>query len=76
MFDTKAFLDDHFKAPQEIVSLYRSYGLDAPEEQAVYKWFKRESVPSTQLPIVLCLIELEQGAPARLAKYIKRGGKQ
>lgn len=75
MFDYKAFLTTEFGSLQNVPVLFLRYGLSAPENGAVDKWARRNSVPSAWFPTILALLELERGCPVSLGKYISRGPK-
>lgn len=47
------------------------YNLETPQLPAVYKWFQRGTIPSEWLPLLLCVIELDNGEPVRLATYLR-----
>lgn len=70
MFKTKQFLVELFGTPQGVVAFLGAYGAELPGLFAVEKWFKRESVPSDWLVILLAYLEIEQGAPVSLKKYL------
>lgn len=72
-FDTKRFLTEHAGTPHGVLALFSAYGIDPPGFDAVEKWFQRRSIPSAWFPIVLCLVELENGKPTRLAGYLHSG---
>lgn len=74
MFDALRFLEEKFHSPQRLMQFFRVYGVSAPEPEAVKKWFQREQIPSTWLPVLLTLLELDDGAPVSLAPYLRPGG--
>jgi hypothetical protein len=41
------------------------------QRDTLYKWFLREAIPSEAFAILLSLLELENGKPASIAKYMK-----
>ncbi|MBZ9706118.1 hypothetical protein LB543_05210 [Mesorhizobium sp. ESP7-2] len=69
MFDTKAFLTEQFTNAQNVLVLFRAYGVECPSLSAVEKWFTRQSVPGEYWPVMLCILELERGEPFKLAQY-------
>ncbi len=69
-FKTKQFLVEVFGSPQGVLSFLRAYDAPLPGLFAVEKWFKRESVPSDWLVLLLAYTEIEQGAPFSLRKYL------
>ena len=72
MFDTTRFLNDHFGSPQRVIGFLRAYKLHEPSIETVRKWFQRAAVPSEWLPVLLAVLELDEGHPVSLATYIKR----
>jgi len=73
MFDTISFLKAYFPTPQNVLGLFRAYGVDQPSQAAVEKWYQRGSVSGTFFPMLLCLLELERGAPVSLAAFLQGG---
>lgn len=71
MFDTLRFLKDHFGEPRALVAFLRAYGVDAPPEGTVDKWYRRSAIPSTWLPVLLAYLELDRGAPVSTQPYLK-----
>jgi len=71
MFDTYKFLTDNWPNADELLKFAHNYGCSHLKRQTAYKWFERKSVPSDWLPILLALMELDQGKPISLAKYLK-----
>lgn len=74
MFRTRQFLVEMFGNPQGVVSFLRAYDVDAPDAATVQKWFARESVPASWLPVLLAYLEIDRGDPVSLVSYIDRGG--
>lgn len=70
-FDSKKFLREHFKSPSELVAFVRLYRTSAPREAAVDKWFRRGSIPSDWLPVLLALLEIDRGGPVSLIAYLE-----
>lgn len=75
MFDSRSFLRDHFVNPAGVLQLLTAYGLRAPSQAAVQKWFARGVVPGVWLPVLAAVEELETGAPVNLSKYLVLGGR-
>lgn len=71
MFRTKQFLADHFHSVQGVVSFLGAYDAPLPKAPAVQKWFERGSIPSDWLPVLLCYLEIENGAPVSLKVYLE-----
>jgi hypothetical protein len=74
LFQAKAFLTEYFKNTQTVLALFRHYGFEAPTVSAIEKWFQRDSISGHFLPILLCIAELEQGEPVRVARFMSRAG--
>ena len=68
-FDTKRFLKERFKTPNELILLLRSYGIEPPREATAAQWFNRASVPSDWFPILVSALELHTGSPVSLVSY-------
>jgi hypothetical protein len=73
MFDTQAFLRDHFPDADAIIGLLGAYRLPTPNREAARKWVSRNSVPAEWFPLLAAALELDFGAPISLTKYIKAG---
>jgi len=71
VFNTKAFLVEQFTNAQNVLVLFRAYGVTCPSLSAVEKWFTRQSVPGEYWPVMLCILEIERGEPIRLAHYFE-----
>lgn len=71
MFNHSLFLSDHFGTPDDVVGALSAYRMQTPSRDRVRKWFERGGIPSTWLPLLLCVLELEHGRAPGLAKYIK-----
>jgi hypothetical protein len=74
LFQAKDFLTEYFRNPQTVLAMFRHYGYEAPSASAVEKWFQRDSISGHFLPVLLCIAELEQGEPVRLARFMSRAG--
>lgn len=70
MFRFRQFLTDNFVNPAGVSAFLRVYGARQPNEATVAKWFVRGSIPSDWLPLLLCYIEIDRGAPLSIIKYI------
>ena len=74
MIDVKRFLRDHFKEPGGVVQFLKVYGADPlPNDEAVRKWFVRESLTGAWLGTLLAYLELDRGQPISLAPYLTKG---
>lgn len=73
MFDALRFLRENFPTPQNVLALFTAYGLSCPSLAAIEKWYQRGSIPGSVLPTLLCLLELERGAPLSLVAYMGEG---
>lgn len=72
MFETKRFLVENFGSTQGLLAFLRAYGVAAPNDSTVGKWFSRASVPSEWLPLLLGYLEIDRGQPVSLIAYIGR----
>lgn len=72
-FDFIAFLDDHFGDVNGVVGLVHKHLPDAPRHEAVRKWFARGSVSSEWFPMLLAVLEKENGCPVALTPYVQPG---
>lgn len=70
MFDVKRFLTENFRDPDGLVGAFNAYRLAIPPKDTVRKWFSRETVPSEWLPMIIAVLELENGKPVSLTPYI------
>jgi hypothetical protein len=70
-FDFTRLLNERFVNPAGLVAFLEAYGLKAPKESAVEKWFQRGTVPSPWLPILLAYLEIEDLKPVPLARYLR-----
>ena len=71
MFDAQRFLVENFRSPAELCARFTALGLPAPKDATVSKWFSRDSVPVGWMARLLALVELEDGAPMSLSKYVR-----
>lgn len=70
-FDAHKFLVDKFGGSRYVLTLVGAYGLGFPEHEAVLKWFSRGRIPGDWLPILLGVLELEEGRAVSLLPYIR-----
>lgn len=73
MFRSSEFLRDHFGNSAQLLAFLRAYGAPTPQQAAAEKWFSRDSVPGSWLPVLLVYLEIENGGPVSLKTYL--GGK-
>lgn len=71
MFDFRRFLVDAFNNPRGLLSFLQAYGIDHLGLTTIDKWFQRGSIPSTWFALVLAYVELDQGQPQSISKYLK-----
>lgn len=64
------FIVQELRTPQNVVAMFTRYGIDPPGYAAVEKWFQRGKVPSEWMFQILALMELEQGRPVSLMRYV------
>jgi len=69
------FLTSEVGGVQSVLALFRSYGLEAPQEHAVQKWYQRGNIPGNWLALILGLLEIERGVAVSLIKYITWGNR-
>lgn len=74
MFDAKRFLEENFRDADRLVGTFHAYGLDVPTKDTVRKWFSRATIPSEWFPMIAAVLEMENGAPVSLTRYI--GGRR
>ena len=72
MFDAHRFLTQELGPPQSVPSLFLSYGVEPPKDEAVQKWYRRRSIPGDWFATILCILELDRGEPVRLSSYVTR----
>lgn len=68
--DQRAFLKKELLTPQNVLALFSRYGFLPPSYTTVEKWFQRGKIPSAWLFVILAIMELEQGQPVSVSKYI------
>lgn len=69
-FDSKKFLTEQFRSSADLVAFVTLYRVDPPREAAVDKWFRRASIPSDWLPVLLALLQIDRGSPVSLTEYL------
>ncbi len=74
-FDSTKFLRENFKSPPDLVAFAFRYGAGGLREPAVDKWFRRGSIPSDWLPVLLALLEIDRGGPVSLVPYLSEGAR-
>ena len=70
VFDTARFIDDHLINPDAVAGLASSLSVDVPAKDTLRKWFERGSIPGEWWPILLALIETDNGSPVSLKEYM------
>lgn len=71
MFDARKFLCEKFATPNRLAAFILAFGYAPPKEETIYKWFHRESVPGEWFPVLLALLELEEGRPVSVSPYLR-----
>lgn len=72
MFDFGKFLEEKFQSPIRLTRFMAAYGGLTPDVGAVRKWFQRGAIPAEWFPVILAFLEIEEGAPIRLARYLRQ----
>lgn len=70
MIDAKAFIQNNFQTPANVSVRLKSHGLPAPKLAAVEKWLQRGSIPSEWLPLLMYVLEIENGKPVSIVTYL------
>ena len=70
-FDVKSFLSDHWRNAPALEAWLKSYDALDVSQAALYKYFVRAAIPANKFGLMLALLEVEQGRPIALAKYLK-----
>ena len=73
-FDSTRFINDHLINPDAVIGLANSLEVTVPAKDTLRKWFERGSIPGEWWPIVLVLIETENGGPVSLRGYMQGSG--
>jgi hypothetical protein len=71
VFNAHKFLVDKFGCSAYVLRVIAAYGFAVPGEEAVGKWFQRGRVPGEWLPLLLSVLELEEGQPVSLLPYMR-----
>lgn len=69
-FAAKRFLTDKVGDPAMVLALFSAYGLDAPQIEAVRKWYQRDSISVEWFPLLLVVMEINTGKPVSLKDFI------
>lgn len=67
------FLSERFRNPPGLLAFLNAYDAPMPKPATVDKWFQRASVPSEWLVVLLAYLEIDNGAPISLVRYLNRG---
>lgn len=70
MFNGSQFLTETVGDTQGVLALFAAYGVQAPAQSAVVKWFQRGNTPGKWLAVMLALLELERGRPVSLCRFL------
>lgn len=73
MFNGSQFLTETVGDTRGVLALFAAYGVKAPAQSAVEKWFQRGNTPSKWLAVMLGLLELERGQPVSVCKFLNLG---
>jgi hypothetical protein len=71
-FDTSTFLRERWENHDALLAFFQRYGVDTISRAALFKWYRRDSIPSDWLPVLLALIEIDSGQPVSLIPYLKQ----
>jgi hypothetical protein len=74
LFDAVKFLQDNFGTPDAVVGMAAQHRLDIPVRDTVRKWFARGAISGEWLPVLLTMLELENGKAISLKGYVLDGG--
>lgn len=72
MFDGKKFLTENYHTPQHVKTVLGQYGFELTLA-ATEKWWQRESIPGSWLPVLIAIKEIETGKPISIARYLRAG---
>ncbi len=71
-FDTARFLSERWENHDALLAFLQRYGVDTISRAALFKWYRRSSIPSDWLPVLLALIEIDTGQAVSLISYLKQ----
>jgi hypothetical protein len=71
-FDDTRFLAAFFSGHEEMCNLIQSYGFEPPLPDTASKWFRRGAIPGAWFPILLGVLEMDNGGPISVAPFIVR----
>lgn len=74
MFAAERFLHEHFGDADGVLWLVGKHWHEVPQRETVRKWFRRASVASEWWPILLLVLEIDNGEPVSLATYVTAHG--
>jgi hypothetical protein len=70
LFKTTQFLEENFATPDAVVGLSSCFNVEVPTRDTVRKWFSRGAIPGEWWPILLLILECQNGAPISLLGYM------
>jgi hypothetical protein len=71
-FDDVKFLGAYFGGHAEMCHLIAAYGFEPPLLDTASKWFRRGAIPGSWFPILLGVLELDNGGPISVTPFIVR----
>lgn len=74
MFNAARFLDDNFGTPDAVLGMAAKYKIEVPARDTVRKWFSREAISGEWLPVLLAMLEFENGSAISLKSYLDNDG--
>lgn len=72
VFDSNAFLQEHFEGIEGVINLLAAHEVDPPNKAAVDKWLTRRSIPGEWLPKLLFVAGRQARRPIDIAKYMRK----
>lgn len=75
MFNVALFIGDHFQDSGQLIGLVKAYGVAPPTTEAVSKWRQRNVIPGPWFPVILAVLELENGIVPSLLNYVSFGAR-
>jgi hypothetical protein len=73
--DAKRFIRVKFGSPARLVSVVKAWGAEPPKVSAALKWYTRNSIPGEWLPVLLAVLELENGEPQSMTEFVSLSGR-